>query len=201
MGTSIEAFIEIDHSDAAEEFSSWHQVHSFTHDTFLLHRDYDVFDALAGGRNAAMAPEDQDPAREPMVPPRGMPSPRSLSVSQSFFYLVSDPIDPAGPPDSYFWPKHRCVDPDEAEKLIQSDGCVRSEVFQWFNGDRLWPTVSEPGLYNASWLWPREFDESLDHHGLVLARLPVDYRILRTIMGMAEDHHGENRVRLVVWFS
>lgn len=201
MGTYIDAFIEIDHRDDSEPFSAVEQIHSLTDGSFILSRAYDVFDALAGGRESVMAAEDRDPSCQPLILPRGIPSPRSLTVSQRFLYLVDDPVDPAGPPDRNFWPKDRCVDPDEADEWVKTKDCFRAEVIQWFNGSRVWPAVSEPGFYNASWLWPREFDESLAHQNLTLAELPVDYSILRTAMVMAEDHYGKHRVRLVVWFS
>ena len=43
----------------------------------------------------------------------------------------------------------------------RSKGCHEAEFFQWFNcgpEGRVWRVVSEPGLYNASWLRLDEFD-------------------------------------------
>ena len=120
MGTYIDAFIEIDHSDDSGLFSAVEQIHSLTDGSFILSRAYDAFDALAGGRESVMAAEDRDPSRQPLILPRGIPSPRSLTVSQRFLFLVDDPVDPAGPPDRNFWPKDRCVDPDEADQWART---------------------------------------------------------------------------------
>jgi len=61
--------------------------------------------------------------------------------------------------------------------------------------------VSTPEHYNASWLRPDEFDAALKHHGLELAALPAEYRILGAAMAELAAQHGNDRVRLVVWFS
>src|SRR5262249_40529863 len=160
-----------------------------------------VFDALAGGRNSAMSPEDQEPASIPLIPPRGMPTPCSAAVAQDYYYIVAEATEP---PDHYVWPAHRCVLPPVAEGWLTKAGSHEDEFVQWFNCGpkrRVWRVVSAPGLYNASWLRLDEFDLSLKHHSLELKNLPVEYRIIRAAMSMLVDEHGPERVRLVVWFS
>ena len=58
-----------------------------------------------------------------------------------------------------------------------------------------------PESYNATWLRPAEFDAALKHHGLDLATMPVEYRIIRAALSQLREQHGQDRVRLVVWFS
>ncbi len=201
MGTYMSAFIEIDYGERAPPFSDHMQVYSLTEGSFRFGKDYEVFDALAEGRNSQMRPEDRDPDRAPLITPRGMPSPRSLTVAQDYFFLVADPADP---PNEHFWPAHRCVSPAEAEEWLESKGSHESEMIQWFNcepGGRVWRVVSEPGLYNATWLRPNEFDAALRYHDLEPEELPVEYTILRHAMSLLGERNGPERVRMVLWFS
>ena len=199
MATYMYPFTEIDYGDGLPPFSDVQQIFSLTEGSFNVH-DYTLFDALAGGREDSLAPEDRDPARRPKFAPRGIPTPRSLAVSQCFLYLIDDPIDVSGAPDRHFWPADRCVDPDEADEWVKK-GSVRTEVVQWFNGNRVWPAVSEPIFYNATWLWLSECDEAIKHHGLSLDALPVEYVIIREALRRIEERYGQQRARLVVWFS
>ncbi|MEM7455422.1 MAG: hypothetical protein AAF456_13810 [Planctomycetota bacterium] len=198
MGTDIHAFIE---TDTTGDFSTAGSIFSLTADAFILDRDYDVFDALAGAREHQMPEPDRDSQRIPLIPPRGIPSPRSLSVSRSFFYLVDDPVSTVGPPNEWFWPRHRCVDPIDAQEWRTNPDCVYSTVVQWFNGEHVWDAVSPRGLICPTWLSATEFDESLAHHSIRLLDLPVSYRILRKSLEMLEDELGANCVRLVLWFD
>jgi hypothetical protein len=202
MGTYMSAFIEVDHSDVLPPFSDTVQICSLTEGSFLFGKDYEVFDALAWGRDSQMAPEDRDPARRPLIAPRGMPSPRSLAVAQSYFYLVAAPPDL---PDRHFWPAHRCVPPGTAEGWVRERGALTSEVRQWFNWRPprpcTWQVVADPVLYNASWLLLPEFDAALAHHGLRLEGLPVEYSVVRQALSLLGRRHGRERVRLVIWFS
>ena len=199
MGTVINAFIETDHTG---EFSIAGNIHSLTADAFILDRDYEVFDALAGAREHQMAEADRDGKRLPLIAPRGIPSPRSLSVSRSFLYIVGDPVAASKPPNQAFWPQHLCVDPIEAEKWRTTNSdCVSATVVQWFNGDHVWDAVSPLGLICPTWLTTTEFDQSLDHHSIRLPELPVSYRILRKSLEMLEAELGANCVRLVLWFD
>jgi hypothetical protein len=165
-------------------------------------KDYDVFDALAGGREASMAPEDRDPSRESLFPPRGMPSRCSAAVGWDYYRLVADP---PGLPDPYFWPEWRCISSAVATDWMRNKGCAEATFFQWTNCEpegRVCRVVSEPGLYNASWLRPEEFDAALKHHGLAIATLAVEYRIIiATAVAQLVEQHGRDRVRPVVWFS
>jgi hypothetical protein len=195
------AYIEVDHCKKRPPFSDPVHVHSLTEGSFALGKDYEVFDALAGGRLAAMAREDQDPRRRPLFAPRGMPSPCSSSVGQDYFRLVADPPDL---PDPYFWPEWRCVSAASAAEWTRQKGCHEAKFLQWFNCEpagRLWRVVSEPGHYNASWLRLDEFDAALEHHGLELPALPVEYRIIRGALAELMAEHSRERVRLVLWFS
>ena len=198
MGTDIHAFVE---TDPSGDFDTTSNIHSLTHGSFILQRDYNVFDALAGARDSQIPADDRDPSKHPLVPERGMPTPRSQSVSQAFFYLVDDPISTIGSPDKYFWPSERCINPDDAEDWVANHNCIRSEVVQWFNGNHLWPAVSARGLFCPTWLTPQEFDRSLDHHKISLDSLAVEYRILHSALSLAEDSHGVGCVRLVLWFD
>ena len=199
MGTDIYAFIE---TDGSGEFSTPGSIHSLTHDAFILDRNYDVFDALAGAREHQMAESDRDDKRLPLLPSRDMPSPRSLSVSRSFFYLVDDPVSTVGAPNEWFWPSHRCVDPIDAEKWRTTNSdCVSATVVQWFNGNHVWDAVSPLGLICPTWLTATEFDQLLNHHSIHLADLPVSYRILRKSLEMLEAELGASCVRLVLWFD
>src|SRR5579884_3362369 len=115
MGTYMSAFIEVDHGDGSPPFSDPVQTHSLTEGSFSFDKDYEVFDALAWGRESQMRPEDRDQRRQPLIAPRGMPSPQSLAVAWSYFYLVAPA---SAPPDRYFWPAHRCVAPGTAEEWV-----------------------------------------------------------------------------------
>jgi hypothetical protein len=201
MGTYMSAYIEVDDGAPSPPFSDPMQILSLTEGSFSFGKDYEVFDALAGGRDAAMAPEDRDPRRAPLFAPRGMPSPCSQSVGWDYFRLVAEPPNM---PNCYFWPEWRCVSPALAAEWLRAKGCHEAEVLQWFNCEpegRVWRVVSQPGLYNASWLRLDEFDAALKHHGLELAALPVEYRIIRSALAQLVEQYGPKRVRLVIWFS
>jgi hypothetical protein len=201
VGTYMSAYIEVDHGDRSPPFSDPVQVQSLTEGSFAFDKDYEVFDALAGGRDASMAPEDRDPSCAPLFPPRGMPSPCSHAVGWEYFCLVADPPNL---PNCHFWPEARCVSSAVAGEWLREKGCQEAEFLQWFNCEpegRVWRVVSKPGLYNASWLRLDEFDAALKHHGLKLATMPVEYRIIRTALSLLVEEHGRERVRLIVWFS
>src|SRR5262249_18143150 len=168
MGTYMSAYVEVDYDMRSQPFSDPTQVYSLTNGSFALDKGYHVFDALAGGRNSAMSPEDQEPASIPLIPPRGMPTPCSAAVAQDYYYIVAEATEP---PDHYVWPAHRCVLPPVAEGWLTKEGSHEAEFVQWFNCGpkrRVWRVVSAPGLYNASWLRLDEFDLSLKHHSLEL---------------------------------
>ena len=201
MGTYMSAYVEVDHGDGSPPFADPVQIHSLTEGSFVFCKDYEVFDALAGGRDAAMAPEDRDPNRVPLFAPRGMPSPCSLDVGWDYFRLIADP---PRLPNHHFWPEWRWVSAAVAAEWLQDQGCHEAEFLQWFNcgpGGRVWRVVSAPGLYNASWLRLDEFDAALEYHALDLMTLPVEYRILRAVLSLLVEQHGRERVRLVIWFS
>lgn len=201
MGTYMSAYVEVDRGVGWPPFTDPVQVHSLTEGSFAFGQDCDVFDALAGGRDAAMAPEDRDPRAAPLIAPRGMPSPCSPSVGWEYFRLVADP---PVLPDRYFWPEWGCVSSAVAAEWLRGKGCHEAEFFQWFNCEpkgRVWRVVSVPEHYNASWLRPAELDAALKHHGLDLARLPAEYRIVRMALSQLGEQHGQERVRLVVWSS
>jgi hypothetical protein len=130
-----------------------------------------------------------------------MPSPCSPSVGWDYFRLVADSPDL---PNSYFWPEWRCVSSAVATEWLRDKGCKEANFFQWVNcapEGRVWRVVSEPGNYNASWLRLDEFDAALEHHGLELGGLPVEYRIIRAALSQLDEQHSRERVRLVIWFN
>jgi hypothetical protein len=93
VGTYMSAYIEVDYGDGQPPFSDPMQVHSLTEGSFTFDKDYEVFDALAGGRNAAIAPEDKDARRVPLFAPRGLPSPGSNAVGWDYFRLIADQLN------------------------------------------------------------------------------------------------------------
>lgn len=201
MGTYMSAYIEVDYGRQATPFSDPVKVHSITDGSFSFDKSYDVFDALAGGRYAQMAPEDRDSRAAPLIPARGMPSPCSAAVGWDYFRLVAEPPHL---PDPHFWADYRVVSSHTAEEWLQHEHCHEAEFFQWFNckpPGQTWRVVSAPGLYNASWLTLHDLDASLAHHGLNLETLPVQFRVLRSCLCLLVEEYGMDRVRLVVWFS
>src|SRR5712691_537842 len=99
----MSAYIEVDHGQQSVPFSDTAQIYSLTEGSFsFVGNDYDAFDALGGGRNAAMAPVDRDPLRAPLFAPRGMPSPCSLAVGWDYYYLVAEQVQS---PNRVFWPQ------------------------------------------------------------------------------------------------
>ncbi len=200
MGTDMSAYIEVDYGKDAPPFSDPMQVYSLTNGSFVV-EGYAVFDALAGGRDAVMAPEDRDPNRAPLFAPRGMPAPCSAAVGWDYYRLIADAPDL---PNRYFWPAWRCVSSDVAADWVQKEHCHEAEFVQCINcgpEGRVWRVVSAPGHYNASWLRLDEFDSALKHHGLDLVALPVEYRIIRGALSELVKVYGLERARLVVWFS
>jgi hypothetical protein len=201
MGTYLSAYIEVDYSVGSPPFTAPDQVLSLTEGSFSFSKDYEVFDALAGGRDATAAPEDRDPSCAPLIAPRGMPSPCSQSVGWDYFRLVTDPPIV---PDRYFWPAWRCVSSAVAAGWLRGGSSHEAEFLQTVNcGPRpwMWLVVSEKGHFNASWLRLDEFDASLKYHGLDLATLKIEYRIIRSALSQLVEQFGLKRVRLVVWFS
>jgi hypothetical protein len=59
MGTYMSAYVEVDGSKTSAPFTDPHLVHSLTDGSFNFGKDYEVFDALAGGRNCRMPRDDQ----------------------------------------------------------------------------------------------------------------------------------------------
>jgi len=200
MGTYMSAYIEVDLGGRSPPFSDPMQIFSITEGSFAFDKDYEVFDALADGRSSGMTFDDHETHRAPLLPPRGMPSPCSSAVGWGYFRLVADPLNL---PDSHFWPESLCISPEVAAEWLRNGGCHEAEFLQWFNcppEGRIWRVVSVPKLYNASWLSLDEFDAALEHHGLSLVRLPVEYRIVRAALSLLASDHGNARVRLVIWF-
>lgn len=220
MGTSMKAYIEFDCSAVAPPFTDAMQILSLTEGAFSLSRDYLVFDALAGGRQARMAPEDQNPDNTPKYAPKGMPVPQSIEVAQDFFRLVANPEHP---PNHYFWPAHRCISTAEAREWMRESECFQSTVIQTVNclgfdpchymadddlapvivehGQIRWHVVAEREFYNPTWLCLEDLDDSLAHRGLELGSIPVEYLILRNSMATLVEKYSRERVRLVIWFS
>jgi hypothetical protein len=130
MGTYMSAYVEMDYGECSSPFSDPMQVHSLTEGSFAFDKDDEVFDALAGGRSAVMAPEDRDPKRVPLFAPRGIPSPCSAAVGWDYFRLVADPPDL---PDRHFWPMWRCVSSALAAEWLRDEGCHEAEFLQWVN--------------------------------------------------------------------
>jgi hypothetical protein len=194
----MSAHIEVDYGKKKPPFADSEQIFSLTGASFSFDRRYEVFDALAGGREVFYAGEDRDPKRRPLISPRGMPSPCSLAVAQEYFYLIRKRGDV---PDKYFWPSARCVTPRVASSWVRHKGSHESEVLQWFNGSRTWKVVSDPVNRAASWLRLKEFDNALAHHRVNIKRVPACYEAVRAAMGVMVRRHGESRVRLVLWFS
>lgn len=200
MGTQMSAHIEYDQGTELP-FSDTEWIDSFSEGPIAFPKSYDGFDALAGGRRSAIRPRDRRDSPAPLIVPRGMPSPCSLEVAHNYFYLVAKQ---SVLPDKYFWPSNRCVSPSVALKWLREKKCHEAEVMQWFNcppEGQIWRAVSEPGHYNASWLRLGEFDAALRHHRLKLAALPIEYRAVRTVLALLSEELGQERVRLVVWFS
>jgi hypothetical protein len=201
MGTYMSAYLEFDYDKHSQPFTDPTKVYSLTNGSFAFDRGHEVFDALAGGRDAAMAPEDRDPRHAPLFAPRGMPSPCSAAVGWDYFHVVAEAPEL---PNRHFWPEHRCVSPQLAAEWLRNEGCHEANFVQWFNcgpKNRVWRVVSAPGLYNASWLRLNEFDAALKHHGLEIKALPIECRIVREAFSLLVEEHGPERVRLVVWFS
>jgi hypothetical protein len=198
----MSAYIEVDHGDQPIPFSDTVQIYSLTEGSFSFSGyNYDAFDALEYGREASAAPEDRDPLRAPLFAPRGMPSPCSLAVGWDYYYAVADPPEL---PDRYFWPQRRCVTSAEAHEWLEKKGCHEAKFLQWFNCEpegKIWRVVSEANLYNATWLHIEEFDASLAHHELNIAALPIEYRVIRSALSLLGEKYGNERVRLVIWFS
>ncbi len=88
MGTSMKAYIEFECSGVAPPFTDAMQILSLTEGAFSLSRDYLVFDALAGGRQARMAPEDQNPDNTPKYAQEACPFLRALRLLKTFFVLL-----------------------------------------------------------------------------------------------------------------
>ncbi len=191
-------FIEVDCGQGQPPFSDPVQIRSLVGGAFNLPRAYEVFDALAGGREAQMRPEDRDPRLLPLIPPRGMPEPCSDSAAQSYFYLICEPADR---PDRNVWPPWRFVTPAEASDWVRKRGSHEASFLQWVNGDRTWRVASAPENYSATWLSLEEVDASLSHHGIAWDSIPVEYRIIRSAMAQLVDQYGMSSARLIVWFS
>lgn len=201
MGTNIQSFIEIDYCQEPISFSVPEQIFSLTEGPFILDREYELFDALAGGRNSFMDTHDRDPSREPLISPRGVPTPCSLTIAQHYYSLIADA---KCLPNEHFWPSDRCVPQDVAAEWIKSSSSVQATVHQWFNcnsNGQTWSVVSNPGLRAASWLTLDEFDKSLELQRILLKDCDATFRVFRSTFAAAVDEFGTNRVRIVVWFK
>src|SRR5262249_45436146 len=129
MGTDMSAYLEFDYDRRSQPFTDPTQVYSLTNGSFACLRGYEVFDALAGGRDAVMAPEDRDPRHAPLFARRGMPSPCSAAVGWDYYYVVAEAPEL---PDRYFWPEHRCVTPHLAAEWLRNEGSHEANFVQWF---------------------------------------------------------------------
>ena len=198
MGTDMEVQLEMDESNEEPAFSAARSIHSLTTGSFLVDRDYSIFDALAGGRDSVLPHQDRDPRSAPLFAPRGLPNPCSISVARSYYFLVAKPNDP---PNCQFWEPHRCVTPETAKEWLRYEGCHEGKVVQWINGDRTWRVVSGPGNYNATWLSFDEANASLKHHGLTWDSSPITFRALRDAMACLVREYGSPRVRMTLWFN
>lgn len=112
----MSAYIEVDHGEGSPPFTDPVRVHSLAEGSFALGKDDEVFDALSGGRDATMAPEDRDSGRAPLIARRGMPSPCSPAVGWDDFRLIADPPIL---PDRHFWPEWACVSSAAAAEWLR----------------------------------------------------------------------------------
>jgi hypothetical protein len=200
MGTYLNAYIEHDSSSESLPFSQWEQIESLTEGSFSFHWAYDVFDSLAFGRSCLYSEEMRADRLQPLYPARGMPTPCNLAVAQDYFSLITDQAKAADP---HFWPESGCVSREVADQWVREESSHFAVIHQWFNcpsGGTQWQMVSKPGNYNASWLLLREFDAALEHYGLHVDSIPIEFRIVRSAMELLTKEYGHDRVRLTLWF-
>lgn len=88
MGTDIHAFIELDYSNKEPAFTDKEQIYAFNFGELLISRDYDLFNALADGRNCHL--DEENIVKHCLYAPRGIPKHYSVAVSNRYFHFVDD---------------------------------------------------------------------------------------------------------------
>jgi hypothetical protein len=171
MGCDIHAFVEIE-SGVAGEFDSLFYVE------WGLPRHYEVFAALAGVRCEA----------KPLFPPRGIPSGLGAFGFRACYRQIVCHTDALGYRGSNF------VLPYEVGK---------AEVFPASVSER-WG-VSKLGYILAtmevpSWLSLSELVAAVEHAGIRISELSVEYQFLISVMSNAEKLLSRMS-RIVFWFD
>src|SRR5215467_1354959 len=119
MGTDIHAFVECADPDDGRAFSGTPEWPAYLLGSFNLLRDYELFDALADGRNSLMRPEDV--GKRALFPPRGVPPDISLEAAREYYDLVVG----RDLPDPRFWPRHGCVSLEDARPRLKEGVSLR----------------------------------------------------------------------------
>ena len=86
MGTDLHAFIELDCSQKESAFTDKEQIYAFNFGELPISRNYDLFNALADGRNCHL--DRADIIEHCLYDPRGIPKYHSVAVSNRYFCIV-----------------------------------------------------------------------------------------------------------------
>ncbi len=192
MGTDATAFLEF--WEGAPDLPVWGRaidpgtiawdvngIESVVDGPVQIGRNYLLYGALAGVRAKSA----------PLVAPRGLPPTISWHTARRAFRRIhADDV----PPEHLVG--RNSVSHSEAERRVtrgtgRYGGPSRHGQFD---------CVTEE-VYSASWLYLREVEASLAHHGMTVNEQNIFFASVIASMRLIESRLGPDRARLVFWFD
>ncbi len=156
--------------------------YALSYGVFDIARNYALFAALAGVRNAGGVP--------PLFPARGIPSNCSGVVFHRFHLHVQDRGNDERPWSRGIWR-------DEAKALIDRGKAVSLGVRK--SGDP--EAITDPAYHSASWLTRDEIVRCLRHADFDPAELCVGFRIVLDALRTLDAEYGAGHSRIVFAFD
>ena len=191
MGTDATVFLEF--WDGPDDVPIWGPVEDFETVVWDIRGIESVVDGpVRVGRNAQLFGALSG-IRSPLpslVPPRGLPPTISRAVAlRAFRHIRADDVPPeVRDPDDV---GHSEAERRIANGLAKFGGRLRHGQYDY---------VTEE-VYSASWLYLREVEASLIHHGMTVDEQNVLFASVMASMRLIESRLGSDRTRLVFWFD
>jgi len=198
VGTDIHALIEFDRSTAERPFSDGREIVPYNTATLRIPRNYAIFNALAGARDAIVA----GIAAPCPIPPRGLPRPLSDVVEANFYLWVVPDIDPALAAAS------DCL--ESPLPLIRTSDVerlgLRTERVPTRRLDRAAAGITaerapNPDFHSTSWLFRDEIVRCLELCSIQPSSVSLPFRATLSVLSQFEHELGKHRARMVFWFD
>jgi hypothetical protein len=173
MGIAIHIVLEVQ-----QENGEWQAI---TDDTWAP-RDWKLFTAITFGDDGG---GDNIP-----YPPRGLPEDHSIGVRNSYFFPVGDGVRILNSKTGY---SEFVTSPAKIEKMLEDE--LEKKIYKKYR------LVPGEWTDDTSWLTLEELETAMNYGGVKEEELSAEFRKLFSKMRRAAKASGEDKVRMVFWFS